>query len=101
MGRRLQVAGVLVLAGIAGGVGAIAQNSLEPGWEKAAGGPKEFDVASVRLNTGEFSPPTFALSADDWFREPSGRFHSDFSVATYIEFAYKLWLTKDEREAML
>jgi uncharacterized protein (TIGR03435 family) len=72
-----------------------------PDWQQAAGGKMSFDVASVRLDKGEFRLPSFALSADDWFREPNGRFHADFSVATYIEFAYKLWLTIDERKAML
>ena len=72
-----------------------------PAWQTAAGRKMSFDVASVRLDKGEFHTPSFALSADDWFREPNGRFHADFSLATYIEFAYKLWLTIDERRAML
>lgn len=72
-----------------------------PEWQKLAGGSSQFDVASVRLDKGPFRPPTFALSADDWFREPNGRFFADFTVETYLEFAYKLWLTDEERHAML
>jgi uncharacterized protein (TIGR03435 family) len=60
----------------------------------------EFEVASVRLDNGEFKAPSFALSSDDWFREPNGRFHADFTVTTYIEFAYKIWPTREESSAM-
>jgi uncharacterized protein (TIGR03435 family) len=41
------------------------------------------------------------LSADDSFREPNGHFHADFALPTYIQFAYKIWLTGEERRAML
>jgi len=60
-----------------------------------------FEVASVREDTGPFRPPSFALSSDEWFRDPSGRFHADFALPTYIEFAYKIWLAPTERSAML
>ncbi|MEK6397418.1 MAG: TIGR03435 family protein, partial [Terriglobus sp.] len=29
------------------------------------------------------------------------RFHADFALPTYIQFAYKLWLTEEERKDML
>jgi hypothetical protein len=73
---------------------ASAQTDAVPQWQKVAGGHSEFDVASVRLDKGEFRPPTFALSADDWFIEPNGRFFADFTIETYLQFAYKLWLTR-------
>jgi hypothetical protein len=60
-----------------------------------------FEVASVRPDDGPFRPPSFALSADEWFRDPAGRFHADFTVRTYIEFAYKTWLTPGEESAMI
>jgi uncharacterized protein (TIGR03435 family) len=60
-----------------------------------------FEVASIRLDKGPFRTPSFALSSDDWFRDPNGRFHTDFPVVTYIEFAYKLWLTGEQRRVML
>jgi uncharacterized protein (TIGR03435 family) len=69
--------------------------------EKPDDGAMTFEVASIRPDKGPFRPPSFALSSDDWFRDPSGRFHADFSVATYIEFAYKLWLTGEQRRVML
>lgn len=61
----------------------------------------KFDVASVRPDDEPFKPPSFALSADNSFRDPHGRFHADFALPVYIQFAYKLWLTDDERKDML
>lgn len=80
-----------------------AQKPEVPGasWQKAAGGTMAFEVASVREDKGPFRPPSFALSTDDWFREPNGRFHADFGLPVYIEFAYKIWLTPTEQNAML
>src|ERR1700709_2505663 len=71
-----------------------------PAWQTAAGNTMEFDVASVRPDDGPFQTPSFALSDDDWFREPTGRFHADFGLSTYIQFAYKLHLTGEERKAV-
>jgi uncharacterized protein (TIGR03435 family) len=68
---------------------------------KPADDGMRFEVAAIRPDKGEFRPPSFALSSDDWFRDPKGRFHADFAVVTYIEFAYKLWLTRDQRRVML
>ena len=68
---------------------------------KPANDAMRFEVASIRLDMGPFRTPSFALSSDDWFRDPNGRFHADFSVVTYIEFAYKLWLTGEQRRVML
>jgi len=72
-----------------------------PDWQKAAGGTMAFEVASVHEDKGPFKPPSFALSFDESFREPNGRFHADFPLPTYIQFAYKIWLTGEERSAML
>ena len=83
------------------GLVAIAQTPTMPEWQTKAGGHAEFDVVSVRLDKGEFKPPSFALSADDWFRDPHGRFHADFPVSVYLEFAYKIWPTGEEENAML
>lgn len=60
-----------------------------------------FEVASIHPDDGPFKPPSFALSADDSFRDPQGRFHADFALPTYIQFAYKLWLTDEERKGMV
>jgi uncharacterized protein (TIGR03435 family) len=72
-----------------------------PDWQKAAGGTMAFEVASVHEDKGPFQPPSFALSSDDSFREPNGRFHADFALPNYIQFAYKIWLAPEERRAML
>lgn len=61
----------------------------------------KFDVASIHPDDGPFKPPSFALSADDSFRDPRGRFHADFALLTYIQFAYKLWLTDEEQKDIL
>src|SRR5262249_13880938 len=63
-------------------------------WQKAAGGNMQFEVASIKLaDPDKFTPPTFALDFLDSFNgtNPHGRFFAVFSLAVYIEFAYKLW----------
>jgi len=70
-------------------------------WQKAAGPPMRFEVASIREDKGPFEGPSFALSADDWFRDPNGLFHADFTAVAYITFAYKLWVPNDELDVML
>lgn len=74
----------------------------DDGWEKAAGGHREFEVAAIHTGKpGEFQPPLFPLSSDDTFRDTHGRFFADFPLSVYIEFAYKLLLTEEQRAAML
>ena len=74
----------------------------EPDWEKAAGGHHEFEVVAIHLGKpGEFQPPLFPLSPDDTYTDPHGRFFADFPLTAYIEFAYKLLLTEEQRSAML
>lgn len=88
------VAGVIVI--VAPGVA-----QTVPDWQTAAGGKKEFEVASVRPDTGPFKPPSFAFSADDSFVQTGGLVHADFSLSTYITFAYKLWPSDEQMTAML
>jgi len=59
------------------GPAALAQTQPVPAWQIKAGGHAEFDVASVRLDKGEFKTPSFAMSADDWLsrRLPRQRVH--------------------------
>jgi uncharacterized protein (TIGR03435 family) len=83
------------------GLTAIAQTQQVPEWQTKAGGHVEFEVVSVRLDKGEFRTPSFALSSDEWFSDPHGRFHADFPVSVYIEFAYKIWPTGEEENTML
>jgi bla regulator protein blaR1 len=61
-----------------------------PDWQTAAGGKMAFEVASVKLpKPGMFTMPTFFLGLDD-AKPPGGRFSGNFSLASYIWFAYKL-----------
>ena len=80
------------------------QSQHTPEWQKAAGGKMEFEVATIRPNKpGAFIPPNFGLDAEDSYDspDPHGRFSADFPLSVYIEFAYKLWLTRDQEHAML
>ena len=43
-----------------------------------------FEVASVKLDKGDFRPPTFALSNNDFYRPVGGRFFADFALPVYI-----------------
>jgi uncharacterized protein (TIGR03435 family) len=70
-------------------------------WQKAAGRAMAFEVASVHEDKGPFKRPSFDLSSAESFREPNGRFHADFALPNYIQFAYKIWPTPEERRAMV
>jgi uncharacterized protein (TIGR03435 family) len=75
--------------------------SAVPDWQTKAGGQMAFTVASVKPDTGPFRPPNFPLDPGDAFRPVGGHFNADFALATYITFAYKLWLTADQRQSMI
>ena len=75
------------------------QSSNTPDWQTAAGGKKSFDAASVKLDTGDFRPPSFALDNGNDFK-PGGRFSADFGVMTYVQFAYKVRFTQQQIRAM-
>jgi bla regulator protein blaR1 len=80
----------------------IAQTEKVPQWQKAAGGKISFEVASIRPSKpGTFKPPSFPLSSDDSYASTGGLFTADFPLMVYIEFAYKLWQTQEQREAIL
>jgi uncharacterized protein (TIGR03435 family) len=77
-------------------------SSAEAAWEQAAGSKMKFEVASIHLEKpGNFKPPLFALSPDDSYVSTGGRFFADFPLPVYIEFAYKIWLTDEQRSALL
>jgi len=79
-----------------------AARAQAPAWQSAAGGTMAFEVASIRVTEpGKFSPPSFALSSDDSMRPTGGEFHADFPLIVYIEFAYKIWPSRDQTAAML
>jgi uncharacterized protein (TIGR03435 family) len=77
----------------------LAQDSTD--WQVKAGGAMTFEVASIHEDKGPFRRPSFPLSPDDAFPEPNGRFHADFALPNYIQFAYKIWFTDAELRAML
>lgn len=101
-------AAILALALLFQAAPAIAQSatnsatSKPPDWQTAAGGHVEFEVASIHLGEpGEFIRPTFALNIDDTTVPPGGYFKADFPLIVYIEFAYKVELTPEQRDAVL
>jgi bla regulator protein blaR1 len=73
-----------------------------PTWQTAAGGRISFEVASIRLgDPGKFIPPTIDLSIEDTPITPGGAFIADFSLPIYIQFAYKILLTREQQHAMV
>ena len=64
-------------------------------------GKMEFEVASVKLSQGAFTPPNFPLDEGNAYRETGGRFSANFPVTVYIQFAYKTRLTQDQMQAAL
>jgi hypothetical protein len=68
----------------------IAQSPDVPDWQTTAGGKMAFEVASVKpTKEGTFVQPSFWLNDGD-AKPPGGRFRGSFTVALYINFAYKL-----------
>ena len=97
-----------VLVGIASAPAMLAQiASGDTQWEAAAGGHMAFDVASVKLLKpgSRFRPPNFPLGGDgfktDSGENPHGRLSVAFPLPRYMEFAYKLTLQPDLRQAMV
>jgi uncharacterized protein (TIGR03435 family) len=89
---------VLSLSGMA--VPAQIAPDFVPDWQKAAGGKLSFEVASIKLaNPDKFTPPNFAMDFLDSFsgENPHGRMVAQFSLATYIAFAYKLFPYSQEQ----
>jgi hypothetical protein len=80
----------------------VTQTQKVPQWQTAAGGKMSFEVASIRLSKpGTFTLPSFPLSRDDSYTPTAGLFRADFPLMVYVEFAYKLWLTREQRESIL
>jgi bla regulator protein BlaR1 len=91
---------LLLAAAVALSIPSPAQTTEMPDWQKAAGGKMEFDVASVRLDTGDFRPPSIAMSNDDGMQPRDGLFHADFPLRVDIEFAYKISLAPEQEQEM-
>ena len=66
------------------------------------GGHMAYEVASIRPgDPDKFIRPTIDLSIEDTPITPGGAFIADFSLPTYIEFAYRILLTRDQVRAMV
>jgi uncharacterized protein (TIGR03435 family) len=66
------------------------------------GGRLEFEAASVRPDDSDKQEPaSFPLTADDSFPGAVTLFHADFTLDTYITFAYKIWETPNLRRSLL
>jgi hypothetical protein len=62
----------------------------------------EFEAASVRENNSDQQEPaSLPLSADDSCPSSATLFHADFTLDTYIAFAYKIWETANLRHDLL
>jgi bla regulator protein BlaR1 len=79
----------------------MAQTTATPDWQTSAGGHMAFEVASVRLNPGPVEPSNFRLSPDDAYTNTGGILNADESLANYIFFAYKIWPSREQYQAML
>ena len=73
-----------------------AQTLALPQWQAAAGGRKEFDVASVRQNKSSEKPRSnIPLTAGETYSPTGGVFSAtNQSLFTYILFAYKVRLNE-------
>jgi hypothetical protein len=79
-----------------------AQSPPVPEWQKAAGVTMSFEVADIRPTKPDaFTGPNFRLSRDDAYTSTGGLFAADLPLDVYIEFAYKLLLSREQGDAML
>lgn len=98
--KRLLIVTSAVLA-VAAPIGlGLGQAQNEPDWEQAAGGKMAFEVASVRLNSGPLEPSNCRLIPDDAYANTGGLLNADSPLGSYIEFAYKIQLAREQWEAM-
>ena len=82
---------------------ALPAQQAAPDWQTKADGKMKFEVASVRLGKPDDEPGTrgFPLSGDESFRPTGGLFKAEFGLVSYITFAYKLWMTREQQKAMV
>ena len=73
-----------------------------PDWQKEAGSKMEFEVATIKpAEAGKRIEQTIGLSIDDETIPPGGRLLAQGTLSNFIEFAYKVMPTRDQRDAML
>jgi bla regulator protein blaR1 len=107
-----------ILLGQARAVQAMANSSASPQGQPAAaatsaafaqspppGSTMSFEVASIRQSKpGTYTPPNFAPDTGETYGadpNPHGRLTADLQLLGYLEFAYKLWLTGEQRKTIL
>jgi bla regulator protein blaR1 len=76
------------------------QSPADPDWQVAATGKMSFEVASIRPSEPGTIPANISMETDDNYRSTGGLFTADRTLETYINFAYKLHPTPEQREAM-
>jgi uncharacterized protein (TIGR03435 family) len=74
---------------------------VDPDWQTVAGAKMAFDVASIRPSEpGTSIPANISMETDDNYDPTGGLFTADRTLETYINFAYKLHPTPEQREAI-
>jgi uncharacterized protein (TIGR03435 family) len=64
--------------------------------------PLSFEVASIRVSPpGTFTPPSFPLDSGNAYKNTGGRFSNDFPLLVYIQFAWKIRLTREQAQNFL
>jgi bla regulator protein BlaR1 len=76
------------------------RTAADADWDQAAGGKMEFEVASVRLNTGPMESSNFPFGPDKAQTKTDGLLIGDYTLANYITFAYKISPTKEQFQSM-
>lgn len=93
---------LLLAAAVALPVPSLARTMEMTGWQKAAGGRMAFDVASIRLTAPNTHPRSnISLDVFDHYVPTRGLFSVDATLEAFTEFAYKLYLAPEQREALL
>jgi uncharacterized protein (TIGR03435 family) len=93
--RKCRPALVFALIAVVSALPALASQS-------ASAGKPEFEAASVREDdTDRQEPASFPFTADDSYPVSVTLLRADFTLDTYIAFAYKLWETPNLRHDLL
>jgi len=95
--RRFKAVALWLFAGVSFSVPSAGVSQSSP-----SGGRLEFEAASVRPDdSDQQEPPSFPLTVDDSYPGASTLFRADFTLDTYIAFAYKVWETPNLRQTLL
>jgi len=94
----LGITGVLAFTApiFIGIVHAVAAQEI-PDWQAKAGANLAFEVASVKLSTGQPVTVNVPLDAGDRYTPTGGLFRANVPLWSYIQFAYKLWWPPEDQ----